>query len=80
MAEEIKQEKPITQEYVKAKPEILPEPGYAPFLLAVSLLFLGWGLLTTWIISVAGFIGMCFSIYLWIKALLHERTNEDGPA
>ena len=76
MAEEFKQEKPITQEYVKAKPEVMPKPTYTPFLLAISLLFLGWGLLSTWIITVAGVIGMGFSIYGWIKDLLHERTNE----
>jgi hypothetical protein len=76
MEEEVNQQKPITQEYVKAKPEILPQPTYMPFLLALSLLFIGWGLLSTWIISVAGFFGLCISIYGWIKALLNERTDE----
>jgi hypothetical protein len=76
MSEEIKQEKPITQEYVKAKPEILPQPTYMPFVLAFSLMLLGWGLLATWIISVAGVIGICISLYGWIKALLHEQRNE----
>jgi len=64
------------QEFVKAKPEILPEPSYMPFLLAVSLLFVGWGLLSTWIISVGGLIGIGVSIYGWIKAMLYERRNE----
>jgi hypothetical protein len=77
MSEEIKQEKQIMQEYVKAKPEILPKSTYMPFLLAFSLLLLGWGLLSTWIISVAGFVGICISIYGWIKELLHERTDEN---
>lgn len=76
MNEEIRQEKPITQEYVKAKPEILPHPTYMPFVLAFSLMLLGWGLLATWIISVAGVIGICISLYGWIKALLHEQRNE----
>lgn len=76
MEEEIKQQKPIVQEYVKAKPEVLPEPTYMPFLLALSLLFIGWGLLSTWIISVAGFLGFCISLYGWIKALLHEQKDE----
>ncbi len=77
MNEEIKQEKPITQEFVKAKPEILPRPTYMPFVLAISLLFVCWGLLANWIISLAGFIGMCISFYGWIKELLHERGDED---
>lgn len=78
MEDEIKQQKPITQEYVKAKPEVMPEPTYMPFLLALSLLFIGWGLVSTWIISVAGAIGFFISIYGWIKALLHERTDEES--
>ena len=77
MNEEIKQEKPITQEYVKAKPQDLPNPTYMPFLLAFSLLLLGWGLLSTWIIFAAGLIGVCISIYGWIKELLHERGDEE---
>lgn len=76
MNEEIKKEKPFVQEYVKAKPEILPRPTYLPFLFAFSLLLLGWGLLSTWIISIAGLIGMSISIYGWIKELLHEREDE----
>lgn len=76
MEEEIKQEKPITQEYVKAKPEILPRPTYMPFVLAFSLMLLGWGLLSTWIISVAGVAGICISLYGWIKDLLNERGEE----
>ena len=76
MSEEIKQKENTVQEYVKAKPEILPKPTYMPFLLAVSLLFVGWGLLSTWIISVAGGVGVCISLYGWIKELLHERGDE----
>jgi len=76
MSEETKQETALTQEYVKAKPEILPKPTYMPFLFAISLLFVGWGLLSTWIIAVAGVIGMFISIYGWIKELLHERPDE----
>lgn len=62
----------LEQEYVKAKPEQMPQPTYMPFLLAVSVLFLGWGLLSTWIFSVAGLIGMFIAIYGWIKELLYE--------
>ena len=77
MEEEIKQEKPLTQEYVKARPAILPRPTYMPFLFAFSLMLLGWGLLSTWIISVAGLVGMGISIYGWIKVLLNEPGEED---
>lgn len=76
MNEEVKQEKIITQEFVKAKPEILPNPTYMPFVLAFSLLLVGWGLLANWIIFAAGMIGICISLYGWIKELLHEQGDE----
>lgn len=76
MDEEIRQEKPITQEFVKAKPEVLPKSTYTPFLLAFSITLLGWGLLSTWIISVAGLIGICIALYGWIKELLHEGGDK----
>lgn len=65
------------EQYVTAKPEQMPPPTYWPFVLAVSLLFLGWGLLTTWVIAVAGGIGIIVAITGWIKDLLYERTNDE---
>lgn len=59
-------------EKVKAKPEKLPEPTYWPFFLAMGLAFLGWGLLTTWLISLAGFIILIISLIGWINILRHE--------
>jgi hypothetical protein len=76
MNKETGQGETITQEYVKARPEDLPKPTYVPFLFAFSLLLLGWGLIATWIISVAGIIGMGISIYAWIKELLYEHGDE----
>ena len=72
MNEETNQQKPITQEYVKAKPEVLPRPTCMPFLLAISLLLIAWGLLSIWVITVAGFTGLCISLYGWIKELIDE--------
>ncbi|HEY6954166.1 MAG TPA: hypothetical protein VI385_02930 [Flavisolibacter sp.] len=77
MEKEIKQEKPLTQEYVKARPEVLPKPTYMPFLFAFSLMLLGWGLLSSWMISVAGVVGMGISIHGWIKDLLNEPGEQD---
>lgn len=61
-----------TTEKVKAKPEVLPEPTYWPFFLAMGLAFLGWGLLTTWLISLAGFIILVIALTGWINILRHE--------
>jgi hypothetical protein len=62
----------------KAKPEMIPRPTYWPFIMAVSLLFIGWGLIETWIISVAGAIGFFIALAGWIKELLYERRTDDG--
>lgn len=59
-------------EKVKAKPEKLPEPTYWPFFLALGLMFSGWGLLTTWYISVAGLVVFIISLIMWINILRHE--------
>jgi hypothetical protein len=59
-------------EKVKAKPEHLPQPTYWPFFLALGLMFCGWGLLTTWLISVAGLIVFIVSLIGWINILRHE--------
>ncbi len=60
------------QELVKAKPEHLPKPTYWPFFLAMGLMFMGWGLLTIWLISVAGFIVFVISLIGWINNMRHE--------
>ena len=59
-------------EKVKAKPEVLPEPTYWPFFLAMGISFLGWGLLTTWLFSLVGLIIMIVSLIGWINILRHE--------
>ena len=66
-----------TNEMVKPKPDYIPRPTYWPFFTALSLMFLGWGLLTTWIIVVAGTIGFGISLGGWVKELLHEQGNNE---
>jgi hypothetical protein len=69
-----KEEKAIISKntWEKAKPEILPKPTYWPFFLAMGLVFIFWGLLTTWVILLAG--GIIFIVALggWINKLRHE--------
>lgn len=64
------------QEIVKAKPERLPTATYWPFFLAFGLMFLAWGLLTSWIISAAGFLVCIISLGGWINIMRHERRNK----
>jgi hypothetical protein len=63
---------PAAVEKVKAKPEILPKPTYWPFFLALGIVFLGWGLLTTWLISLAGLIILITALTGWLNILRHE--------
>ena len=65
------------KEYTKALPETMPAPTYWPFVLAVSLLFVGWGLLTVWVMTLAGVIGMVIALSGWIKDLLYEQRNHE---
>ena len=62
-----------TSELIKAKPELLPKPTYWPFFLAMGIMFIAWGLLTIWIISVAGLILLVISLAGWINILRHEQ-------
>jgi hypothetical protein len=57
----------------KAKPEILPQPTYWPFFLAMGLAFIFWGLLTTWVILATGAMIFVMALIGWINILRHER-------
>jgi len=59
-------------EMVKAKPEQLPSPTYWPFFTAVGLLFMGWGLLSLWLVSLVGFVVFIISLIGWINLMRHE--------
>lgn len=63
---------PLPQHWPKARPEKLPKPTYWPFFLAVGLAFVFWGLLTTWIILVAGLLIFTVALVGWINILRHE--------
>ncbi|MGI4835590.1 MAG: hypothetical protein ACRYFK_19220 [Janthinobacterium lividum] len=56
----------------KARPARLPKPTYWPFVLALGLAFMFWGLLTSWIIGVAGLLTFGIALAGWINILRHE--------
>ena len=60
----------------KAHPTKIPRGTYMPFFLAVSLLFMVWGLISYWIISVAGVIGFFIALGGWIKEIIYERSED----
>jgi len=57
---------------IKALPEKLPAPTYAPFFVAMGIAFIFWGLISSFIISIAGAITFFFGLSIWIKNLLDE--------
>lgn len=63
-------------ELIKAKPEKLPQPTYWPFFVAMGLLFMAWGLLTVWIITVAGLLVFVIALAAWINILRHEQRDK----
>lgn len=60
----------------KAQPEEISKGTYVPFLLAVSLLFLGWGMISNALLSLAGLIGFFYVLWKWIKEMMYERTED----
>ena len=60
------------EDWEKAKPEILPRPTYWPFFLAMGLTFIFWGLLTTWVILLAGLLIFTIALAGWINQIRHE--------
>ncbi|HVW13360.1 MAG TPA: hypothetical protein VHB54_06055 [Mucilaginibacter sp.] len=56
----------------RALPHRLPKPTYWPFFAALGLTFIFWGLLTTWVILLAGFVILAIAFWGWINILRHE--------
>jgi hypothetical protein len=54
-------------------PEKIPEPTYWPFLLAFGIVLIFWGLVSAWLISLAGVIIFAASLAGWIGEMIHEH-------
>ncbi len=59
----------MNSEWHKPLPERLPRPSYAPPLLAVGLMCLLWGAVTSWIISAVGLVVAAAACSRWIADL-----------
>lgn len=53
------------------KPETLPHPTYAPIMLAAGIILLLWGVVTSWMVSLAGLGLLTLALIIWIGALRH---------
>ena len=49
-----------------------PEPTYAPFMLAVGVTMLFWGLATSPLMSIAGFLVFAWALWTWIGEIARD--------
>lgn len=61
----------------KARPEELPPPTYWPFLLALGVCLIFWGVLTTWVISGMGLLIFTVAIVGWLGDIVNEPSRHD---
>lgn len=54
------------------RPQIVPRPTYAPAVVALSIVCLFWGLVTTYLISLLGLLLLAVGIADWIGGLRHD--------
>ena len=53
--------------------ETLPKPSVYPVVLALGICFLAWGILTSWIVSAAGFLLSVVGCAGWIAELRRDN-------
>jgi hypothetical protein len=57
-------------------PKTIPRPTAWPVALAFGSTLLAWGLVSSWILSLAGALVLLFSLRGWIGEIRHERTRK----
>jgi hypothetical protein len=50
-------------------PQAPAEPSYAPFLLALGIIMIFWGIVTSPIMSIGGLVLLVLGLRLWISAI-----------
>ncbi len=55
------------------------EPSYAPFLLAVGITMIFWGIATSPIMSIGGFVLLIWGVSLWISAIANGWRKQHEP-
>lgn len=61
--------------WVRLPPGHLPAPTFWPAGLALGMTFLVWGLITSWVVILAGAIVFGGSLVGWIVEIRHERHD-----
>ena len=55
------------------------EPSYAPFLLAVGITMIFWGIVTSPIMSIGGLFLLVWGLSLWIRAIATGWRKQYAP-
>jgi hypothetical protein len=70
----------ISEEWVKPIPQKTLVPTFWPISLAMSIIFILWGIISTWVISMVGLILFGISVRGWVMDLLNEQQPDQGKA
>jgi hypothetical protein len=66
---------PARSEWDPLPPERLPRPTYCPAGMALGAALIFWGIITSWVILLAGFGLFTATLGGWIAEILHERKQ-----
>jgi hypothetical protein len=55
------------------------EPTYAPFLLALGVTMIFWGIVTSPIMSLGGFVLLIWGLFMWISAIASGWRKQHAP-
>ncbi|MFZ0561945.1 MAG: hypothetical protein WBD45_22715 [Terriglobales bacterium] len=63
----------IDDSWSEPRPQNIPRPTYSPAVLALAIVCLLWGIVTTYLISLLGVILFAVGLGTWIVDLRHEH-------
>ena len=59
-------------ERAESLPRPAPEPTYAPFMLALGVTMLFWGLVTSPVMSSGGFVIFVWALWMWVRDIAQD--------
>lgn len=62
-------------EWIKPQGVNIPEPTYMPLVLALGVMCIFWGIVTTYLMSLVGVVFFVIGISGWIGDLRHEHRH-----
>jgi len=63
------------ESWIEPRPQNIPRPTYSPAVLALAIVCLLWGMVTTYLISLLGAIFFILGLAGWIGELRHEHAS-----